>query len=100
MFNKTLAPGAVIADMHGHSVYTHPDLTEDFEVRNVVMFHAEHFGAFLSTIRAGYVNKHLMVIAEPWGFLDDDAEWWPCAYSYDAQYACVCEVRKRNWKPL
>lgn len=96
MFNKTLTPGAVLADMHGHSVFTHPDITENFEVRNVVMFRAEQFSKFLSTIRNGYGNKHLMVIAEPWAFSGEDAEWWPCAFSYDGSYACVCEVRLRK----
>ena len=94
MFDKILAPGAVLADMHGHSVYTHPDLNEHFEVRNVVMFHAEKFGAFLDTIRP-YGNKHLIVLDEPWGFASPEDEWWPCGFSCDSSYACVCEVRRK-----
>ena len=106
MFKKKIDVGVVVCDMHGTTLTTHPDLNENFEVRNVVMFHLHtdhtqkvgHFYQFLNGISRGYSNKCLVVLDYPWNCpIEEDEQdaWWPCAFSYDSNYAGVCEIR---WK--
>ena len=82
MFDKKLDVGVVVCDMHATGLTNNPDLNENFEVRNVVMFHLHtdhtqkvgHFHQFLAGISQGYSNKYLVVLDHPWDYTLDEQD--------------------------
>ena len=88
-----LCVGKCIADMYCTNPTEDNELNENYMVRNHVQFRLpqnECFSSLLKTYNPGYINKFLMVMSE-----STEPGWWVCGYSYDGNYAGVCEIASR-----